>query len=94
MKILIDTAAVAAVLLAAGPGVAQTTPGSTKQPRQSFAHPNVIKQQAQSLSHPQVTKQATQSLSHSDSTSDDVGMKQRVDDQATPPSWRRTYARV
>jgi hypothetical protein len=76
MKILIDTAAVAAVLLAAGPGVAQTTPGSTKQPTQSFAHADVTKQQAQSLSHPQVTNQATQSLSHSGPTSVDVGMKQ------------------
>ncbi len=77
MKILIDTAAVAAVLLAAGPGVAQTTPGSTKQPRQSFAHPNVIKQQAQS-SEPSSGHQAGDS--ESEPLRSDLG---RCRDEAT-----------
>ena len=60
MKIIAVTA-VAAIVLAAAPGFAQSTPDSTKQPTQSLSHADISKQPAQSLSHSDASKQAAQS---------------------------------
>jgi hypothetical protein len=64
MRIVTLTAAVAAALLVAAPGFAQTAPDSTKQPAQSLAHEAPTKQQTQSLAHEAPTKQQTQSFAH------------------------------
>ena len=75
MKIIAMIAA-AAIMLAAAPVFAQSTPDSpdsrrkVKSPRyietaaQSLSHADVSKQPAQSLSHSDASKQAAQSLSH------------------------------
>ncbi len=48
MKIIAMMGA-AAIILAAAPGFAQSTPDSAKQPAQSLSHADVSKQPAQSL---------------------------------------------
>jgi hypothetical protein len=89
MKRFIVAAALAAGVLAAVPGFAQTAADATKQPTQSFSHSDATKQKTQSFSHSDATKQKTQSFSHSNAMKQKTQSMSHADPSVVDPAMKQ-----